>query len=252
MEGETYPNASPSEWSERDSLGESDTNLRAVTNGDPDVGTCSMCGKRGTCTCNATNRKRTATTRCQICGSEGHFARECPMFSAKDAPQEQADQLETRRSTGAFTKGQPTNESLDAAAGSCPTSQRGMTWAPGQNGTTLNQGPAPGKYLETLNSILENLVDNKSGSQWHTKRPLAALRVMTPKKYDGKAVNLKSFERAYRAYAKLCATDEETAKVALGTYMDDAAARWYDQLGDKTHMTLDDIFEKMRERFCPL
>jgi hypothetical protein len=135
---------------------------------------------------------------------------------------------------------------------SCPVAQGSTKPALTKKQATTTPGVVPKEHLETITKILEEIVGAKMDPKKSAKKPPAPLRILAPKKYDGKAINLKNFQRSFKNYAKLCMADDETIKTALGTYLDDSAARWYEQLGDKTHMSLEDIFKKMKERFCPL
>ena len=84
--------------------------------------------------------------------------------------------------------------------------------------------------LKMFEALMECQKGSKANMGPETKKPPANLRIQAPKKYDGKPLNLKNFERSFRNYAKLSMANDDTIKVALGTYFDDSAARWYEQL----------------------
>jgi hypothetical protein len=78
------------------------------------------------------------------------------------------------------------------------------------------------------------------------------LRIQPPKPFEGNAKDLKRFERAFRTYAQLSMADDETIRTALGSYLEGQAARWYEQVTDKADNSLDQLFQKMRDQFCPI
>jgi hypothetical protein len=113
--------------------------------------------------------------------------------------------------------------------------------------STREEDPANMSAADLLQVLVERM-DRPSPTG---SKPPASLRLTTPRRYDGEAQHLKSFERSFRTYARLSIKSERTAKEVLATFLSDPVARWYEQLAGREEMSLDEIFDEMKKRYCP-